>query len=84
MAACWIEEVWKMRLSGLLDADRKEYLRSFGVDPTYLGIRDYDFAQIRSATEEFEWCLGELTKDFEELYKDLNIVSEDRSREPSS
>ena len=72
-----------MKLSGLLDADRKEYLRSFGVDPTYLGIRDYNFAQVRSTTEEVEGCLAELTKDFDELYKDLNIKPEDWCREPS-
>jgi len=71
-----------MNLGDLSEGDREDYLRSFGVDPEYFGIKEYNLGQLRSAKDEVARCIAKLTESFEKLYEDLNITVEVQYREP--
>lgn len=84
LAACFLEEVWKMKLETLSEGDRKDYLRSFGVDPQFFGIKQYNRSQLQAAKEAFERVFAELAQHLKELKEDLGVSVDAHHREPGA
>lgn len=73
-----------MDLGRLPEQERKDYLRSLGVDPAYFGIREYQLAHLRSAFDEFKELYSKLCESFEGLYAQLPVRREVQYREPTA
>jgi len=82
LAVLWIQDIWGMDFTKLPLEERLEYLRSFGVDPKYFAVKEYDQAGLRDVRGEFASGLAELTAIFQDLYKDLRIEAEVQYRAP--
>jgi hypothetical protein len=82
LAAIWLEKVWKMKLSGISNREREEYLGSLGVDPLHFGRKEYQLAQLRDSLQEFKERHAKHEESFQGLYKDLGVSTEIEYREP--
>lgn len=65
-------------------ARKEDYLRSLGVDPTYLGQSEYDMALIMSSAEQMERDYNSIKTDADKLYSDLGVSTETEYREPAA
>jgi hypothetical protein len=83
-AGCWLENIWKMKITDISDREREEYLRCLGVDPVYFGEKEYQLAQLRDSLNECKVRHAELEKCIDALYKDLRVSTEAEYREPTT
>jgi hypothetical protein len=76
LSAFWLEGPWRLELNKLGIDDKKGLLKSFGIDPNFFAVRQYQQAQVADTWELLQQRNLAVQKSIEELYNMLGWNTE--------